>query len=602
MNRFTIPMRTLRSSLCAGLLLGISSSALLAASTITVSELEKTNQTEGSLLLTLQTTDKPTAFETELVYDPKKVDVTAPGSLQVPGAEEGDFSVDWFKVSDGKLRVVLSSARILPLANGTAFRVPVRAAKGVAKIDGFFPVALSDMEISDTAGKPANPKMGTSLRIRNLESGAKVDGKTGVSLGLELVKDASVAISKVEYLANGKLIKTSSSVDGVSWTPPGSGTFQLAARVTLADGTKTESRMTPVIVTGVATPPVKGTYTGVVNDVTVAKAARATGTVQIATTTSGSTGSYSMRLVLNGTPLSAVGKFDAQSAATPSVVVRVAGAPKTFRIRLQQEAVGFGDAISGVVTDGTLSAVGEPSGGSFASSFVANRTVWVPKVNETGAMAGKYTLALPISGEVSDAPSGISLLTVSPIGIAMGRFSFSDGTRSVMTGTVSKDGIWQPYANLYAKAGFLAGELDFTDRGESGVLGGEIDWRRSASSLIALDGLGNKFTTVARGALFAVKSGTGNVQVNISGGGLSEEISQAATLTPSSVLQVPSSNPRRLSLRFDRLSGGLTGSFTAPGDAKATLVTGVVLQSEKRAIAYFVRNGEIGLLSVTALP
>jgi hypothetical protein len=602
MNHLSNPMRSFRSTLSACLLLGLSSAALWAESTFTVSELEKTTAAEGSLLLTLQTSDAPTAFETELVFDPAKVEVTAPGSLLVPGAADGDFTVDWFKVSDGRVRVVLSSSRLLSLASGTSFRVPVRAAKGAAKLDGFFPVAVSDMELSDAAGRGATPKMGTSLRIRNLESGARVDGKGGVSLGLELVKDASLGVSKVEYFANGKPIKAADGVDGVAWAPPGSGTYQLTARVTLADGSKKESRMTPVIVTGLGTVPVKSTYTGVVTDSEDAKAAKATGTVQIATTTTGSAGSYSMRLVLNGTPLAASGRFNAESVAAPSVLSRAGGVSKMYRIRFQQEATGFADAISGVVTDGTLSAAGEPSGGSFVSNFVANRNVWVPAVNETGAMAGKYTLALPLRGEVSDAPHGISLLTVSPLGLVLGRFSLFDGTRTVVTGTVSKDGVWQPYAGLYTRTGFLTGTLDFTDKGQGGVLGGELDWRRNGSTLVALDGLGGRFAAAAKAAVLAVPAGAGNVVIDISGGGLPAPIKQTATLTPTNLLQATAPNPQRLSFRLDRVGGGFSGSFTAPGDTKATSVTGVVLQGENRAVGYFVRNGTRGFVELTSAP
>jgi hypothetical protein len=45
-----------------------------------------------------------------------------------------------------------------------------------------------------------------------------------------------------------------------------------------------------------------------------------------------------------------------------------------------------------------------------------------------------------------------------------------------------------------------------------------------------------------------------------------------------------------------------SGSFIAPGDMKATPVTGVVLQGEHRAIGCFVRNGVRGFVEVTAKP
>ena len=597
-------MRFFPTSLCRGILLfGLSASSLLAESTLTVSELEKTSATEGSLLLTLKTTEhEATAFETEFVYDPARVDVTAPGSLQVPGTADGDFTVDSFKVSDGHVRVVLSSSRLKPLADGTTFRVPVRAAKGVSEIDTFFPVALTDMELSDVSAKAARPKVGTSLRIKRLQSGDKLNGKSGVSLGLELMKDDNAQVENIEYLANGKVVKNSTGVGDLSWSPPGSGVFQLSARVTLKDGSKVESRATSVVVTGLGTTPVRGAYTGVVQDSSEKKEASATGTVQIATSTSGTAGSYSVRIVLNGTSLSASGKFNSESIATPSVVSRAGGVPKTYRLYFQQEATGFADSITGVVTDGTLSAAGVASGGSLTSKFVATRNIWAATPSGTGTMAGKYTLALPLGGDVSDAPLGISLLTVAASGTAVGRFTLTDGTRAVATGTVAKDGLWQPYASLYAKKGFLVGELDFTDKGQNGSMGGAMDWRRSATALDALDVLGGRFVAPARGTLLTVKSGTANLSVSISGGSLSSDIKQSATLTASNLIQVPTPNVKRLVLRLDRTGGGLSGSFVAPGDTKTTPVAGVILQGENRAIGSFVRNGVRGFVEITAAP
>jgi hypothetical protein len=306
--------------------------------------------------------------------------------------------------------------------------------------------------------------------------------------------------------------------------------------------------------------------------------------------------------VLNGIPLAASGRFDGESVARPSVTSRVGGVPKTYRIHFQQEAKDFSDAISGVVTDGTLSAAGEASGGTITSNFVAHRNVWVAGTRETGLMAGKYTLALPLRGEVSDAPLGISLLSVSPVGMVLGRFSLTDGLRTVLSGTMSKDGVWVPYGSLYARTGFLTGALDFKDKGQEGVLGGEMDWRRNASGLELLDGIGVKYVPVARSPLFPVKAGASNVEIDISGGGLESAINEQATLTVTNLLQVVGTNSRGLSFRFDRLSGGFTGKFTGPGDTVATAVTGVVLQSEKRAIGYFVRNGVRGFVSITAVP
>jgi hypothetical protein len=598
------PMRFLRTSLCNSLLLlGLFSGRALAGSSVTVSELQKTSATEGSLLLTLNTTEPDAvAFETEFVYDPARVDVSAPGSLQVPGAEGADFTVDSFKVANGRVRVVLSSSRLRSLGDGTTFRVPVRAAKGVSEIDTFFPVAVTDMELSDLKAKGAKPKVGTSLRIKKLQSGTRLNGKSGVSLGLELIKDDAAQISKVEYLANGKVVKEASGTGELHWTPPGSGAFQLSARVTLKDGSQVESKATPVIVTGIGTAPVRGAYSGVVEDSSGNKAASSTGTVQIATSTSGAAGTYSIRLVLNGASIAAFGMFNAESIATPTVLTRVNGAAKTYRLFFQQEATGFADSIRGVVTDGTLGATGTPSGGSFAANFVADRNVWVPRVQETGAMSGRYTLALRPVGDYASPPLGVALLSLGLTGSTVGQFSFNDGTRAVAVGTVAKDGGWRPYSSLYSKKGFLVGVVDFSDKGQTGILGGELDWRKSVSSVEELDVLGGKFVAPLKGPLLTVKSGPANLSVRITGGSLSSEITQSATLSVANTVQVPVPNPHRLSLRFDRNGGGWMGSFTVSGDKSATPVSGVILQGENRAVGYFLRSGTRGFVEIAATP
>ncbi|MEI7773407.1 MAG: hypothetical protein WCK17_01400, partial [Verrucomicrobiota bacterium] len=430
---------------------------------------------------------------------------------------------------------------------------------------------------------------------------AKLTGKPGVTLGLELLKDDSKQVTNVEYFANGKLIKSGTGAAELSWTPPGSGAFQLSARVTMADGSKSTSSATPVIITGVGTTPLKGSYTGAVSDNSTQKAAAGTGTVQISTTSSGAKGSYSMRLVLNGTALVAAGKFDAESVATPSVTVRTGETPKTYRVRFQQEATGFSDTISGVVTDGSLSASGEPSGGSFASSFVASRNVWSAS-NTAGTLAGKYTMTLPLMDDSKDAALGTSLVTLSPLGLVSGKFFLNDGSRITTSGVVSKDGIWQPYVSLYSKQGFLTGSVDFSDKGQTGWVSGDLYWRQDAAKLSNLDALGGVYVAPAKGSVFAVKGAKSNITIAIAEGGLKEAIKETATLTSTNVIQVPTPNTRHLVFRLDRATGALSGSFTAPGDTTATPVTGVVFQTQKKAVGYFTRNGHTGTIEITANP
>jgi hypothetical protein len=197
---------------------------------------------------------------------------------------------------------------------------------------------------------------------------------------------------------------------------------------------------------------------------------------------------------------------------------------------------------------------------------------------------------------------GTSLLTLGATGTAVGQFSLADGTRVAATGIVAKDGIWQPYASLYKKNGFLVGAVDFSDKGENGTLGGTLDWRRSASQVDALDASGGKFVAPAKGTLLTVKSGASNLSVSLSGGGLAAEIKESATLNEKNQVAFGTPNATKLSLRLDRSGGGFSGSFMAPGDKKATPLNGVILQGENRATGYFVRNGVRGAVEVAVAP
>jgi hypothetical protein len=74
---------------------------LYAASTVTVSEVEKSGVNQGSMLVTLSTSDNPTAFEMDLLFDPRRVEVLSPVSPQFPGASADDYRLDSNLVAPG---------------------------------------------------------------------------------------------------------------------------------------------------------------------------------------------------------------------------------------------------------------------------------------------------------------------------------------------------------------------------------------------------------------------------------------------------------------------------------------------------------------------
>ncbi len=440
------------------------------------------------------------------------------------------------------------------------------------------------------------------MRVRGLESDLKVDGKGGMTLALDLLKDESTSIAGVEYFVNSVKIQSATGPDAVAWKPPGSGTFEFTAKVTLADGSVVQSRVVPVIVAGLATRPVNANYSGAVVDASGAKSAATTGQVTFSTTSYGSLGSYTMRLVLNGARFGAAGRFGAESVGTATLAANLPALGKTtLRLFFQQEATGLADTIRGVVTDGSLNASGEPSGGSFVSNFVANRNVWMRSIKETGDMSAKYTVTLPSLDERAGGTPGVGVVSLSNLGVVFGLFTMGDGIRSSQSGWISTGGIWDPYVSLYANRGFLQGNIDFSDKGHSGWVGGWADWRRSATDLRELDVVGGKYAGPAKGTVFPVKPQLGNVRVTVSGGSLAAPVSQLMNLSVLNLVTVSGSNPYKLSLSIDRLGGSFTGSILLPGSTVASQFLGVLLQGEGRGAGVFVPAGKAGTLEAGSL-
>ncbi len=572
---------------------------LEAASTLTVSEVERSGTTQGSFLVQLGTTEEPTALELELVFDPDEVEVSAPGSLQIPGGDAEAFEVAAHEKSDGRMRVVLSSPKLLPLKDGTSFRVPVRATRNQTAFTNTLPVMVSDMKLSDARAQGSQARVGTTVRIKGVNRDQVLRGgsrgeKPQVVLDVGLIKETALSVASVEYFVNGTRVLQRQNGAGAVWEPPGSGTFELKARVTLSDDSVVWSGAVPVVITGVNTPPVRASYSGLVRDRGAGKEAVATGAISFATTAVGALGSYSMKLNLNGRSVSASGKMKPGSTDLVS-----AGG---VNIYFQQEAVVASDQIRGVVSNGTISSEGVVTGGTFVGVFEARRNVWIKGRVETGTLAGRYTVALPsesalatVSGAV--APEGVGTVSLSALGVAQGVFSFWDGSRVTLGGWISKDGVLPVYGSLKKGVGFLAGEMDFSGKGRPGELGGSLNWRSSASDVEELAARGGKFVPAQNGLILPVRTGPGNLVLGFSGGGLEEPVSDALTLGSSNAIAFPSPNVRRLSLKIDKVSGMVAGGYQFAGDRSSSTFLGVVLPVELRSeieAGYFTRVQGVG--------
>lgn len=605
-------------------------STAVAVPTVSVSELNRAGSAEGSVILTLKTDgDEPSSLLLDLKYDGTKLTVTPPTSVLVPAQVTAgsiavigdDFSVHAAAVgggtlapgiNSGTLRLLISSSKKSALLkNGTTLRVPVRMTNPGQTIPSGFPVTVASASSELNGGSLGSVVVGPSARFNGVASGGTVNMATQSSVGLnvETLKGSAVTVSEVQYFSNGNQIASVSGGQTLkSWMPTGSGSWTVFARVKFSDGKVVETNPVDFTVTGVPNTVVTGLYTGAVTDGGSLKSAQGTGAIRISTIGVRPFGSYSLRLTLGGNSYSAAGRFDANSTASASIRAVIAGRQRTLTVRLEQGMVGSDDWVSGLVTDGTIAAGGTLGGGSLRSNFVADRVVWAKGTKEYNAAnngrPGRYHSVFVPQNPSVESVYGTSVMNVSSMGIASGQFTMFDGTRTVYSGYLSKRGVLQPYASVARGAGYLVGNLDFSDENTPGLMGGSLSWRRSASSLMDLQVDGGTFASGgSTKPVFAVKAGSGNALVRVTGGGLTP-FEVLGTYSGNTLVfpSTPSGNPNLLRASLNASSGAFSGSFRPVGDNSSLSFTGLVLQGRSRGDAIFLRSGTLGLVRITPAP
>jgi hypothetical protein len=608
-----------------------------AESTLTVSELQQTSATHGSLELQLRTTDAPAALEMELSYDASSVEVSAPSAVQTSAGDGSDYQVGAHTVSPGTVRVVLSSAKMLALPDGTTLRIPLKA-KGT-KITNSLPVAISELKLVNREAKQVERRIGTTVCVKGMRLNPVGGQKVALQLDVDVLRDikSGVGIKELEYFVNGVRVRKLTGSQGQTlaqtvhaWDLPGSGTFELKARMTMTDGSVVESKSQPVVITGVSTTPVKASYAGVVVDADrTQKKAAATGSVQLNTTSIVSTteagqssvGSYSMRLILNGLTMSAAGRFR-EGSVSDLVFTHPRDPARFYYARLQQEATGLLDRITGVVTDGTIqvsdgsvvasagslvvegtsvTSVSSAKDGTFVSTFIANRNLWGGSLDSSN-QAGNYTVVLRSgAGSTTD---GVGLFSVGQVGTVSGVVSLSDQSRASQSGWLSKDGVWELYSTLIRTSGFLQGNLDFI-RAEKGVVSGRLDWRSSRDSIRELAVEGGSYLTPAAGSpMLPVPTPihSNNVKLTLSGGSLSGAVEQMLTLDSANKIYVTPPNPNKILIRMDPARGGFIGTSLTPGERSRMVFQGVWLHKEEIGVGFFSSPSGVGTVNLEVVP
>jgi hypothetical protein len=313
----------------------------------------------------------------------------------------------------------------------------------------------------------------------------------------------------------------------------------------------------------------KGAYVGLFGPSVAARRQTNSGAFTINVT---GVGTFSGNLLLGGVVVPLSGKFDVIGNAVAHTA-RHGQNPITTTLQLN-----IADrSVSGQVTDG-----------AFIASLGGNQNVFTAKQPAQG-FAGQYTMIIPGVADPRVGPLGASYGTVkvSATGAVTFVGSLADGTTVSQSSVVSQDGYWPFYVNLYGGKGSLWGWNYFVDH--TIVSAGSLRWingTNSSKAALYRAGFTNQDASVNGDIYNPAVTLPPNLTSTLEGGNL------AAIITVSSF----SGNSDKLTLKTNKTTGVITGTFINPARPKQTIkVSGVVLQNQGAAEGYFLGTNQSGL-------
>jgi hypothetical protein len=281
-------------------------------------------------------------------------------------------------------------------------------------------------------------------------------------------------------------------------------------------------------------------------------------------------GAVSGNLNLGGQTVPFSGKFNLGGAAD-IISKSVHGIP-ALTLTLQLDFAG--QSVSGAI-----------SNGMFSAELNGYRNVF-SSLNKSNPFEGQYTLVIPGTNDSAVGPFGNSYGTVkvSSSGIVTLAGSLADGTAISQSSVVSQEGYWPLYVNLYGGKGSLWGWNYFANQTLTAPL--SLSWINATNS--------------SKTAVY--RSGFTNQEVTLSGGlYLSSQTlpsGLAVTLEDSNfTLMIPNlpENTNKLTLKTNKTTGLISGSFANPADSKQMIkVSGVILQGQTKAQGYFLGTNQSG--------
>ncbi len=267
------------------------------------------------------------------------------------------------------------------------------------------------------------------------------------------------------------------------------------------------------------------------------------------------------------------------------------------------------------VTNGMEQILGAVSAGTnWNAALEADRATYSAANKFTNG--SKFTLIFGGANNGAQSPGGdgYGMVNVSAAGLVSLNGVLSDNT-SVAPGTVgvSKNGLWPLYIPLYGRFGSLVGWIDFTNTGaslvdwtNSGVCsfaGSNVMWfRTNTDGKLYPGGFTNSLTVV--GSAFspdntAVLLGLPGLQVILSGGNLTDALSNSVKASGSGKFTANGAEIPGLTLSLNPATGVIKGSFADPAATGATPIKGVVFQQQTNAAGFFLGPANSGSFLLT---
>jgi hypothetical protein len=311
----------------------------------------------------------------------------------------------------------------------------------------------------------------------------------------------------------------------------------------------------------------QGTYRGLFAPASSARQQTNSGSFLFSVTSSGV---VSGNLDLGGQSVGLSGKFGSDGAA--NIVSKRSHGEPSLTTTLQLD---FTDqSVIGTVSDGT-----------FTAALNGNLDVFNGSDN-AAEFEGQYTLVIPGTNDPTIGPFGASYGTVkvSSSGAITFAGNLADGTAISQSSAVSQDGSWPMYVGLYGGKGSLWSWNYIANNTITAYP--SLSWinaTNSSKTAVYRSGFTNQNATLMGGIYTPSQTLPQGLAVTLKDGNF--------TITITNL----SENTNNLTLKTNKTTGVISGSFAYPTDPKKTIkINGVILQGQTNTQGYFLETNQSG--------